>query len=280
MLRALFPQAVFIPKQNSVHAQVTFHSRTLHSEVKALIDSGATESFISPALVHHFSIPIRPIPKPRTIRNVDGTENKSGKVKFAADLNIHYQGVKTTHTFYVIHLGEDHMLLGMPFLAATNPNINWTKGTFRGKVIASSTDAHKWTPNQDSKVYKPFQTTPGYRHYERPQEGTLHMLNITPEDYISHMDPETSTFLRRTTRSTELAAQHADRSERPWRFFVPLEYYKFGKVFSEIESQRFPKRRPWDHAIDLVQDAPKTLDCKTYPLPEGYQQTKTRPIPQ
>src|ERR1700733_10920073 len=58
MLWALFSQAVFIPKQNSVHAQVTFHSRTLHSKVKALIDSRATESFISPALIYHFTISI------------------------------------------------------------------------------------------------------------------------------------------------------------------------------------------------------------------------------
>ena len=90
MLRALFPQAVFIPNQRSIHALVKFHSRTLHSEVSALIDSGATESFISPDLVDHFQIPTRTLPKPRTIRNVDGTENKSGKVTEAADLDIHY----------------------------------------------------------------------------------------------------------------------------------------------------------------------------------------------
>ena len=166
MLRALFPQAVFIPKQNSVHALVTFHSRTLHSKVNALIDSGATESFISPDLVHHFAIPTRVIPRLRTIRNVDGTENKLGKVKLAANLDIHYNGNKTMHTFYVIHLGEDHMLLDMPFLATTNPNINWTNGTFKGKVIASSMDAHKWVPNRDSKVYKPFKIIPGFVHFE------------------------------------------------------------------------------------------------------------------
>jgi len=67
-----------------------------------------------------------------------------------------------TYTFYIIHLGGDHMLLGMPFLAATNPNINWTKGMFRGKVIASSIDTYKWTPNQDSEVYKPFKSIPYY----------------------------------------------------------------------------------------------------------------------
>jgi hypothetical protein len=34
------------------------------------------------------------------------------------------------------------MILGMPFLAATNPDINWSKGSFFGKVEAATTDAH------------------------------------------------------------------------------------------------------------------------------------------
>jgi hypothetical protein len=27
------------------------------------------------------------------------------------------------------------MLLGMPFLAATNPDIDWTKGAFKGTIV-------------------------------------------------------------------------------------------------------------------------------------------------
>jgi hypothetical protein len=309
MLRALFPQAVFIPNQKSVHALVKFQSRTLHSEVSALIDSGATESFISPDLVTHFQIPTRTLPKPRTIRNVDGTENKSGKVTQAAELDIHYQGVKTTHTFYIISLGDDHMLLGMPFLAATNPNINWTSGTFKGKVIASSMDAHKWMPNQDSKVWKPFVKQPpqGYRHHDDRIPGEIQMVNIDPDDYLAlrrsiepelpphwekfietlstpdqftnpyvehkfHIPPtRESAHIRRITKATSLAAQVASQEVKPWQQLVPLEYHRYGKVFSEKESQRFPKSRPWDHAIDLIPDAPKFLDCKTYPLAEGHQ---------
>jgi len=99
--------------------------------------------------------------------------------------------------FYVIHIGADHMLLDMPFLAATNLNINWTNRTFKGKVIASSMDAYEWIPNQDSRVYKLFKAIKDYRHFEQPieEEGELHMLNITLEDYDSQIDPTTSTFI-------------------------------------------------------------------------------------
>jgi len=88
---------------------------------------------------------------------------------------------------------------------------------------------------------------------------------------MDSIDPTTSTFIWWITKSTELAAQGADKTERPWQVLVPAKYHQFGKVFSEEELHRFPKSRQWDHAIDLVQDAPKTLDCKTYPLAKGQQ---------
>jgi len=102
------------------------------------------------------------------------------------------------------------------------------------------------------------------------------MLNITPEDYDSQINPTTSTFIRQVTKSTELAAQCTDKTEHPWQLLVPAKYHQFGKVFSKEESHRFPKSRQWDHTIDLVQDTPKTLDCKTYPLAEGQQRNLDR----
>ena len=36
------------------------------------------------------------------------------------------------------------MILGYPFLAIANPELNWKKGTMRGTVVASTHNAHKW----------------------------------------------------------------------------------------------------------------------------------------
>ena len=186
MLRALFPNAVFKPNFNSIHAPVIFHSRTLHSQVSTLIDSGASENFLSPDLVEHFSIPTHQIPKPKIVRNVDGTKNNIGNVTHAAILRIHYQGKNTKHTFYVIDLGDDHMLLGMPFLKAANPHINWTHSEFKGKVYALTADANKWTPNQDSKVVKTFSKPKikGYQHHERTG-SPIQYIHTEPDDYIA-----------------------------------------------------------------------------------------------
>ena len=116
MLRALFSDAIFAvkPNQNSIHAPVIFHSRTLHSQVSALIDSGATKSFISQDLIGHFSIPTYKIPRPKVVRNINGTKNSIDNITLAATIKIHYQDKVFAHTFYIIDLGDNYMLLEMP----------------------------------------------------------------------------------------------------------------------------------------------------------------------
>ena len=43
------------------------------------------------------------------------------------------------------------MLLGMPFLAATNLDIDWPNGKFIGQIHVRTTDAHEWRPEKGSK---------------------------------------------------------------------------------------------------------------------------------
>jgi hypothetical protein len=48
---------------------------------------------------------------------------------------------------------------------------------------------------------------------------------------------------------------------------IPKQYHNYWKVFSDLQSQRFPPSRPWDHAINLKPGAPATLPAKVYPAP-------------
>ena len=70
-------------------------------------------------------------------------------------------------------------------------------------------------------------------------------------------------MVRRVTTATTLAAEKADKTKRSWQEQVPTEYHRFGKIFNTEASQRLPGPRPWDHAIDLVENAPEMLNCKT-----------------
>jgi len=64
----------------------------------------------------------------------------------------------------------------------------------------------------------------------------------------------------------QLAEAATDKKKRTWQELVPERYHRHGKVFSEAASERFPDRRPWDHAIELKEDAPTSINCRVYPL--------------
>jgi hypothetical protein len=76
----------------------------------------------------------------------------------------------------------------------------------------------------------------------------------------------------RFTLSTELATKANEaKANKTFEQMVPKEYHKYSKVFSEVNSHHLPQHHPWDHAIDLKPDAPKTLKSKVYPIPHNEQ---------
>src|SRR6266702_4046879 len=72
--------------------------------------------------------------------------------------------------------------------------------------------------------------------------------------------------IRKTTHSQQLAEAAYDKTAHPWMDLVPKELHTYQKVFSEEEAQCFPELKHWDHKIELLENAPATLDCKIYPL--------------
>ena len=73
-------------------------------------------------------------------------------------------------------------------------------------------------------------------------------------------------WIAKTTTATQFDVAAKKQEEKPWDVLVSKRYHKYGKVFQEITSKCFPGKRPWDHAIELLPDAPKSMDCRVYPL--------------
>jgi Reverse transcriptase (RNA-dependent DNA polymerase) len=157
---------------------------------------------------------------------VDGTLNQSGEVKEGVTLIIKHNGQPQRHLFYITNIGEDDIILGYPFLEAANPVIDWNKGEIDGTMILITMQAH-----------------------QKQSQG-----NKTP------------LWLAKTTMATQFAMEAASSKKKEWHDFVPKQYHQFKKVFLESASERFPEQKKWDHAIDLKEDAPTSLDCRVYPL--------------
>jgi len=70
----------------------------------------------------------------------------------ATNLEVQYNNETVPLLFFIMNMGSDSMLLGMPFLAAYNPDINWKAGTFHGNVTAFTKDAQEWTQENEEFI--------------------------------------------------------------------------------------------------------------------------------
>jgi len=65
--------------------------------------------------------------RPVKIVNVDSTHNKGGDIIHEVTCNIDYKGHRERARFDVCNLGRTEVILGMPWLVAHNPEIDWEK---------------------------------------------------------------------------------------------------------------------------------------------------------
>ena len=65
-------------------------------------------------------LPIKQLTRTRKLFNADGTENKSGKLKFYTDLNVRTGNQTTTLRFFLTDLGEHKAIPGYSWFAAVD----------------------------------------------------------------------------------------------------------------------------------------------------------------
>lgn len=103
------------------------------SSVKALVDSGATDSFVDSAFVRKHGIKLLKLPGPRPLRLFDGGLAPSGPITHFVELDIRPpMGPCHGHRFLVTLL--DHsvsLVLGIDWLSSLNPSIDWKSPTIR-----------------------------------------------------------------------------------------------------------------------------------------------------
>jgi len=93
--------------------------------VKALLDSGTTGMFTYKKFVKKNGFKLERLERPIRIRNVGGTGNSGGLVTYEIEVNVYYQGHVERMRLDMYDLGRTEVILGMPWLAAHNPEIDW-----------------------------------------------------------------------------------------------------------------------------------------------------------
>jgi hypothetical protein len=114
---------------------VSFRTSQSKADESALIDSGATDNFIDEDTWKRLGIGRKELARPVTVHNVDGTENKQGKITHYCWLRIVKGDKHMLQRFYITSLGKDRIILGYPFLYDFNPKINWKTGKVSGDSV-------------------------------------------------------------------------------------------------------------------------------------------------
>jgi len=199
--------------------------------VRALLDSRATGLFMSKGLAQKGGYQLIKLNRPLQVRNVDGTGNSEGAIIHEIEVNMFYKGHVERVRMDVYELGKTDVILGMLWLAAHNPEIDWEKGEVKMTRC----------PSLCGKAVK-------IKGKKKAREDKRKIVKWTVDEKEDWGKEE------------EIEADHRKVEE-----IVPKRFHRWLKVFGKVESERMPVRKVWDHAIDL-NDNFKASKERVYPL--------------
>ena len=71
---------------------------------------------------------LKKLKRPMNVRNIDGSLNKEGLIEYTVEVNLYYQKHRERTEIDVIGGQKWTVILGMPWLACHNPEIDWRTG--------------------------------------------------------------------------------------------------------------------------------------------------------
>ena len=120
--------------------------------VEALLNSGVMGLVMSSEFARKQRFKLKKLDRPMYVRNVDGSLNKERPIKHTVEVNIYYQGHRERIEIDIIGGQKWMVILGMPWLAHHNPEIDWRTGEVKMTRC----------PEECGKQWRPKQGKPGW----------------------------------------------------------------------------------------------------------------------
>jgi len=218
--------------------------------VEALLDSGATGLVMSSEFARKQGFKLKKLERLMNVRNVDGSLNKEGPIEHTVEVNIYYQGHRERMEIDVIGGQKWKVILGMPWLACHNPEINWRIGEVKMTRCLE----------ECGKQWRPIQGKSGWE--KQKEEETKDEKEKNKEEKKKKKKQKKKTVeVRKVVEEWEIW----DEEEEEAKKLVPKKFHRWIKVFGKKQSERMPTRKLWDHAID-VKEGFMPRKGKVYPL--------------
>jgi hypothetical protein len=234
---------MYVRRTKAMYISFEFSMAQRVAEEQALLDSGASENLIDEETWKTPGIGAFVLPKLITIYNMDGMEHKQGKINKYCWLKVKWGNQEHQMWFCLTGIGKGCFILGYPFLLTFNPQIDWQKGQILGPATKISTIGFK----QAQRLLRRTQLWAIRICKGRPKEGE-------------------AIYYRRATTAQDMVHKWQRKQPRSTPKGLPKEYEWHWRVFDEEKAKWFPPSRIEDMKIPLHPDAPKTINCKIYPL--------------
>src|SRR5258705_9908602 len=159
-----------------------------------------------------------------------------------------------TDWFYVMALGYQNFILGLPCLKKYNPVIEWREKTleFHCSIQKMAIRVLTWSlslkedeqamPEWDNDLVVQYLMSP------RGPESSNH-TSLEASSLFGNLGDPIS--IRKVTPAQQMEQNYRNKEEK---MQLPREYVEWNKVFEKTASERFPERHTWDHAIELRKD--------------------------
>jgi hypothetical protein len=103
-------------------------------ETRPLVDSGTGEIFMDQNYTRKHGFNLMKLEYTITARNVDGTKNKQENIRYYTDLDLLVNGKMNMEQFLITGLGNQKIILELPWLREHNPEINWKEGALHWRT--------------------------------------------------------------------------------------------------------------------------------------------------
>ena len=218
--------------------------------VEALLDSGATGLVMSSEFARKQGFKLKKLERPMQVRNVDGSFNKEGPIENMMEVNAYYKGHVERTEIDVIGGQKWLVILGMPWLARHNPEIDWKTGEVRMMRC----------PEECGKQWRPEQEKLGWEK-QKEEEAKEEAGRKREEKKKKRKQKKGRTGeVRKVAEEWEIWDEEEEAAKS-----VPENFHRWIKVFGKKQSERMPTRKLWDHAIEVKKGfVPRK--GKVYPL--------------
>jgi hypothetical protein len=224
----------------------------------ALLDSGAEGIIINEDFARRNKLTLRTLVNPLPVKNVDGTLNKRGSVRYTTIQRIRIKTLEEefheeTTELYVTTLGDHDIILGTDWLHAHNPEVNWVVPqialTRCPKTCSLSQQPQVVTSKKEQTRATTINVIQAEDELFQDQDTTFRQEAMESFLYIHSFAKYDDLAIRaKTTTSTTLAAKATPRLQNE---LLPVQFQRYSKVFSETASHRLPAHQSWDHTIEL-----------------------------